>query len=249
MGSLSQSATARPAPVFAGRNGLVDRYFYFSMSLLIAAIVVWGFGHTIDQSLFRPAVPRPRILWFHGAAFSAWILFFIFQSALVRTRNVKLHRLMGWFGAGLGTLMVPLGLTTATVMVHFETYTLHETGRYAFFIVPCYDMLAFATCFVLAIVWRKKPELHRRLIFLASCALLVAAFARFNPFIRTHGLAYLGVDGLVALGLLRDRLVNHRIHKVYRVAVPAFLAAQSVVIFVAQTGPAWWIRFARAVVG
>lgn len=249
MGSLSQSAAARPVAVFTGRNSLLDRYFYFAMSLVAAAAVLWGFSHTVDQSLLHPAVPRPRILWFHGAVFSTWILFFIFQSALVRTRNVKLHRLTGWFGAGLGTLMVPLGLTTAMVMVHFETYTLHESGRYAFFIVPCYDMLAFATCFTLAILWRKNPELHRRLIFLATCALLTAAFARFSPFIRSHGLGFLGVDAVASLGLLRDLLVNRRVHKVYRIVLPAFLAAQTIVIYVSQTGPQWWIRFARAVVG
>jgi hypothetical protein len=128
------------------------------MSLLAAAVVVWGFGHTVGESLFHPVVPRPRMLWFHGAAFSGWILFFIFQSALVRTRNVKLHRLMGWFGVALGAVMVPLGWATAIVMVHFETYTLHETGRYAFFMVPSYDMIAFGTCFALAVVWRKKQN-------------------------------------------------------------------------------------------
>lgn len=248
MGSLSRAVPYRSA-VFTGRNSLLDRYFYLAMSVLAAVVVVWGFGHTVGESLVHPVVPRPRILWFHGAAFSGWILFVIFQSALVRTRNVKLHRLMGWFGAALGTVMVPLGWATAIVMVHFETYTLHEPGRYAFFIVPFYDMIAFGTCFVLAVVWRKKPELHRRLIFLATCALLIAAFARFSPFIRSHGLGYLGIDAMVALGLLRDRLVNRRIHKVYRIALPAFLAMQVLVIYVSQTGPQWWIRFARAIVG
>ena len=249
MGSLTQTAAGRPVSVFTGRNSLLDRYFYFAMSLLAAAVVAWGFSRTVDQSLFHPAVPRPHLLWFHGAVFSAWILFFIFQSALVRTRNVRLHRFTGWFGAGLGSLMVPLGIATAIIMVHFESHTLHEAGRYAFFIVPIYDMLAFGTCFVLAVLWRKKPELHRRLIFLATCALLIAAFARFSPFIRSHGLGYVGVDAMVALGILRDLLVNRRIHKVYRVALPAFLVAQSIVIYVSQTGPHWWIHFARAIVG
>lgn len=249
MASIPQTAAARPVAVFTGRNSLLDRYFYFAMSLAAAAVVVWGFGHTVDQSLFHPAVPRPRLLWLHGAVFSTWILFFIFQSSLVRTRNFKLHRFMGWFGAGLGTLMVPLGVATALVMVHFETHTLHETGRYAFFIVPSYDMLAFGTCFALAVIWRKRPELHRRLIFLATCALLIAAFARFSPFIRSHGLGYLGVDAMAALGMIRDLLVKRRVHKVYRIALPAFLVAQSFVIYVSQTGPQWWIRFARAIVG
>ena len=49
--------------------------------------------------------------------------FFIFQSALVRTRNVKWHRFFGWFGAALGTSMVVLGVITSVVMGRFDTYT------------------------------------------------------------------------------------------------------------------------------
>lgn len=249
MGSLSQTAAARPVRVFTGRNSLLDRYFYFAMSLLAAVAVAWGFGHTIDQSLFHPAVPRPRILWFHGAVFSAWILFFILQSALVRTRNVKLHRSLGWFGAGLGVVMVPLGIATAMVMIHFETYQLHRTGRYAFFIVPCYDVLAFGACFGLAVLWRKNPELHRRLVFVAACALLSAAFARFDVRLRGSGLFYVCVDLAVLVGVLRDLLVNRRVHRVYLVALPCFIAAQCAVVYIWHTGAQWWVGFAKAIIG
>ena len=54
MATLTQNLFARPYKAVAGRNGLLDKYFYFSMSLLIAAIVVWGFNHTIDANLFHP---------------------------------------------------------------------------------------------------------------------------------------------------------------------------------------------------
>ena len=78
MGSVSQSrSVARPLGAVTGRGGLVERYFYFVMSLLIAASVAWGFSHTIDQNLLHPAVPRPPILWFHGAIFSGWVLFLV----------------------------------------------------------------------------------------------------------------------------------------------------------------------------
>jgi hypothetical protein len=60
-----------------GFRGWVDKYFYFAMSLLIAAIVIWGFSHTIDANLFHGAPPRPLLLWIHGAAFSLWVAFYI----------------------------------------------------------------------------------------------------------------------------------------------------------------------------
>ena len=70
-------ATVRPSsPV-----RLLDKYFYFAMSLLIPAIVIFGFSHTVNENLLHAAVPRPTILWFHSAVFSGWLLFFAFQSA------------------------------------------------------------------------------------------------------------------------------------------------------------------------
>lgn len=46
MGSVSQAAALRPSALLAGRNSFLDRYFYLAMSLLSAAAVLWGFGHT-----------------------------------------------------------------------------------------------------------------------------------------------------------------------------------------------------------
>ena len=159
--------------------GILCRYFYFAMSLLLATIVFTGFKRTVNENLFHPAVPRPFILWIHASAFTAWTIFFICQSALVRVRKVSWHRTVGWFGAGLAALMAPLGVATAIVMARFDTVQLHQAGADAFLSIPFYDMIAFGVCTALAICWRTKPELHRRLIFIASCGLMDAAFGRF----------------------------------------------------------------------
>jgi len=241
-GSRKETTTMTPL------KGLVNRYFYLSMSLLIAAIVVWGFSHTINDNLFHPAVPRPLILWFHAAAFSTWVAFFIFQSTLVRTHNVKWHRFFGWFGAGLGTVMVPLGITTSIIMGRFDTYTLHEPGSDAFLIVPFYDMAAFATLLALAISWRRKPELHRRLLFIATCCLLDAAFGRVD-YIYSHGLFFPCLDGVILLGVLRDFFVDRRVHKVYLTALPVLMVVQAFVTYTWMSSSAWWLRIAHAILG
>src|ERR1700733_11168221 len=80
------------ATTFTGRNGTLCRYFYFAMSLLLAAIVVSGFKRTVNDNLFHPAVPRPFILWIHASTFTAWVIFFISQSTLVRVHKVSWHR-------------------------------------------------------------------------------------------------------------------------------------------------------------
>jgi len=52
---------------------LLDRYFYFGMSWLIVAVVLYGFSFTIGQNLLHPAIPRPPFLSFHAAVFSLWL--------------------------------------------------------------------------------------------------------------------------------------------------------------------------------
>src|SRR5215469_16059205 len=245
MATISQTIPAHPANIL-GRRGLVDKYFYFAMSLLFSVIVVWGFSRTVNENLFHPAIPRPRILWFHAAVFFGWIVFYMFQSVLVRTRNVKWHRFFGWFGAALGAAMVPLGTATAIVMGSFDMYQLHIPDSESFLIVPFYDMATFGTLLTLAIAWRKKPELHRRLLFIATCLLLDAAFARFD-FIFDHSLFLFCPDVVIGLGVVRDLLVNRRIHRVYLIALPVLIVVQGLATLIWHSEASWWIRIAHAI--
>jgi hypothetical protein len=244
MTPVAQSAAVQPVKSIAGRGGLVDKYFYFAMGLLAAIVVAAGFGRTIDRGLIHPAIPRPTILWFHSAAFSGWVLFYILQSALVRARNVKLHRSLGWFGAALGAVMVPLGFATTIVMKRFELHTLHRHSVAEFMIVSIFDMTVFGTLFTLGILWRKKPELHRRLLFIATAGLLSAAFGRLDK-----NLFYVYVDMMIALGVVRDLVVDRRVHKVYLVAMPSLIVLQCFVVYTLRTASPWWMAIAHAILG
>jgi len=222
-------------------NGFLKRYFYFAMSLLLAAIVVSGFQRTVNDSLFHPAVPRPLILWMHGAAFAGWVTFFISQSTLVRIHKVSWHRFFGWFGAGLATVMVPLGVTTAIIMARFDMVQLHQGERdaHAFLSIPFYDMIAFGVIIALAIYWRKQPEMHRRLIFIATCGLMDAPFGRFD-YLFNNNLFYPCLDLLIVLGVVRDLLVERRVHKAYLYALPLLIVGQSLAVYMWRSNPSWW---------
>jgi hypothetical protein len=247
MASVSPTATVRPLGATAGRYKLLDRYFYFAMSLLFAVIVVTGFSRTIDQNLFHPALPRPILLWIHGAAFSGWVAFYIVQSTLVRTRNVKWHRFFGWVGAGLAALMVPLGLSIAVIMGRFDAVQLHQPDP-TFLSIPFYDMVAFATLVSLAICWRRKPELHRRLLFVATCGLMDAAFARFD-FVFDHALFFPCIDILILFGVARDLAVDRRVHSAYRHALPILAVGQGIALYLWRGSPSWWLRITQGILG
>src|SRR5260370_33818084 len=110
MVTLSNSGLNRGIAVTTKRGSLLDQYFYFFMSLLIPAVVVYGFSFTVGNNLIHPAFPRPLILYVHAAVFSGWLVFFMLQSALVRTHNVHWHRRIGWFGVALGVVIPVLGI-------------------------------------------------------------------------------------------------------------------------------------------
>ncbi len=232
----------------SARARLLDQHFYFGMSLLVATAVTYGFSHTIGARLLHPAIQPPLILSFHGALFFSWLLLFIVQSALVRTRNVRIHRSLGWAGAALGALMVPVGVSTALAMGRFDILQLHKPGVQAFMIVPLHDMTVFAVLLTLAILWRRKPEFHRRAIFMATCCITSAGFGRF-PIQGAHVYFYLGVDSLILCGVMRDLLVNRRIHPVYLYGLPMLMVSQIAVVYTYTHSLAVWIGIANRMLG
>jgi len=223
---------------------LLDRYFYLFMSLLIAAIIIYGFHFTVDKNLFHAAPPRPLLLYFHAAVFSLWVVFFIFQSALVRTGNVRVHRLTGWFGLALGITIILLGVSTALTMARFNMVQLHSPNARWRLIVPLFDMVCFTPTFFLAIYWRKKPHFHRRLIFIATCGLTAAAWGRFPGSILPRYMLYAGVDLLIVLGAVRDLIVDRRIHPLYLYVLPSYVIGQSIVVYTRWHELHYWLKIA-----
>jgi hypothetical protein len=223
----------------AGFKTFLDRNFYFCMALLMAGLAVWGFSSTVDANLLRARPPKPFLLWFHGAAFSAWIALFVAQSALVRVRRVSVHRTLDWFGAALAATMVVSGLIVSVVMLRFDMIVIHRKNVAAFLSILWGDMIIFGACMALAIYFRKRPEYHRRLVFMASCQLMQAAFVRFH-YIGYHGLFYPALDVLIVAGMLRDLVVNGRVNRVYQYVFPGMILMQALATYLERVNPSWW---------
>ncbi|HYL67770.1 MAG TPA: hypothetical protein VEX69_01260 [Candidatus Limnocylindria bacterium] len=231
------------------RVSRLKTYFYFFMSLLIAAVVMYGFSFTIDMNLIHPALPRPFLLYIHAAVFSGWLIFFILQTGLVRTRRVSLHRRIGWFGVAMASSMVVLGVSTAIIMERFNSIELHQSDADSFLMIPLFDMVCFGSTFGLAALWRKKPEYHRRLMLVATCALAAASFGRFPEWLLPRHYFYSGVDLLIVLGVVRDLIVDRRVHPVYLYALPLFIVGQSIVSYTVFHQLPYWQKIAHVIMG
>ena len=228
----------------------LQQYFYFFMALLVATVVVYGFSQTIDHNLIHPTPLPPFILNLHAIAFSGWVVFFILQSALVRTRKVRIHRTLGWFGVALAVAMLVLGTGTAVSMDRFNVAQMPREADFAaaFLIVQWGYLWVFGVLFALAIYWRRAPEFHRRLMLMATCVLTDAAFGRFPQHMMGFSpFGAVGVTALVLLGVVRDLIVDRRVHKVYLYGIPALLVCEAIFEYTFAHASPWWMHIARAV--
>lgn len=238
----SSIVPARGASGVFGR--ILGTWFYFGMGWLVLAIVAYGFGRGAGERLFHPAAPLPLILHVHVLVFSGWVLLFLVQSGLVRGANVRLHRRLGVCGGMLGAVLPVLGMATALMMQRWHASK--GPVNDAFLSISFNDMLTFAVAFGLALHWRRQPERHRRLMLIATCGLTVAAFARFPRELVPANSWYLGVDLLIALGMLRDLVVDGRVHPVYRIGLPCVMAGQAAAMYLLLAAPAGWLAFLHA---
>jgi hypothetical protein len=62
-----------------------------------------------------------------------------------------------------------------------------------------------------------------------------------------HSLFLFCPDLVIGLGVVRDFLVNRRIHRVYLIALPVLIAAQALVVLIWRSEAAWWVRIAHAI--
>ena len=90
-----------------------DRIFFGTMSIVILAIVFVGFMRTFYLASYfgRPALSPLRAV--HGTAFTSWVVLFAVQTTLIAAGRRDLHRKLGYAGAVLAAIMVPLGLVLA----------------------------------------------------------------------------------------------------------------------------------------
>ena len=70
------------------------------------------------------------------------------------------------------------------------------------------------------------------------------------PFCRpdaARSVLFAGGDLLVLLGVVRDLIVDKRVHRVYAVGLPVFVVCQCIVMYTIQNNPPYWVHIANAV--
>jgi hypothetical protein len=220
-----------------------DRKFYVGMAVLFAAIIFAGFAPTYFlRTHFHNRELRP-LLQLHGAIFTSWLVLLIAQTSLVAAKRTDIHRKLGVVGGVLAALMVVVGYIVA---VHAAQRGAAPLGipPLAFLVIPLGDIFTFIVLVTAALIYRKQPETHKRLMLLSTIAILAPGLGRL-PFAFINGpLPIYAIADVILLGcVLYDVFTRKRVHPAYIWGGLFLVLSQPIRLALAGTHA--WISFAQ----
>lgn len=225
-------------------RGGKDRHLYIWLAVLVPIVVLAGFARTYYLKGFFGAPALPGLLvHLHGLVMTSWVVLFVAQVWLVAARRTRTHQRLGVLGAILAALIVVVGVVTA--MSAAARGSSPGPPPLRFLVVPLGDMLVFAVLIGTALYYRRRIQIHKRLMLLAAVNLLTPAIARIPlQFIETGGpLAFFGLTDLCLLGFVVFDTVRHRrLHPVFLWGTLLIIASQPLRLMLAGTDA--WLRFA-----
>jgi hypothetical protein len=152
---------------------------YVGLAALICAIVAAGFGRSFYGTV-AGGVAHPWIIHVHAAVYVGWLVLLVAQAVLAARGRIAQHRKLGNFGIWYGVLVFALGVAVAIAMpvINFHAGLWDAARAETFLAIPLADMLLFGGVFAAAIAYRRRPEIHKRLMIIAAVAIMFAAVNR-----------------------------------------------------------------------
>jgi hypothetical protein len=190
------------------RSPAREHLFYSGLALAYALIVFVGFSRTY---YLKGIFASPHLSWLfhlHGAVFTAWTLFFVFQTALVAAGRTNVHRRTGWIGAIFAASIVVFGALLTIHAVRIG-YSARSAPMPRLLINGIVDLVLFCLFFGLALLLRHRSAIHKRLMVLAMLCVIIPAIARLPIPPGTIGWT---IFALSLAGLIYDAISTRRIY-------------------------------------
>lgn len=222
--ALEQSNENTGLPAIGAVPGTANRsWFYVAMGAVAVGIVLIGF---VPGVAFRPTQrygPPTADVWLHSLVAAMWLSLYLTQTLLVHRGNTRVHRRLGWIGAPLAIAVVATGYLT-TIAQGKRGYALWwdpdlKADSLAELVHPLGDLLSFSLLIIAALIWRRRSDVHKRLMLLATVGSLMAAplahFQSYFPALRAvPPLILLPLAALYFSSAVYDRLTHGRMHPV-----------------------------------
>lgn len=227
--------------------------FYTWVAVGIFLIVFAGFARTYYLKALFGTPALPLLLHLHGLIFTLWFVLFFIQVRLVVRRRVDLHRRLGVLAA----VLAPLAACVA-IAVSFHA------GRRRYLASPASltilsvrplaldfgSSLTFAVFVAAALYFRRRGDIHKRLMVLASCGLLLPGMGRLLEVIPLHFLHAGGVWEMVGFTeitpvvcILYDTIKYRRLHPGFAWGGLALLSSLPLFMVIGSTNV--WLNFMK----
>ncbi|EJL22654.1 hypothetical protein [Novosphingobium sp. AP12] len=190
-----------------------DRNFFTGMALFFIVISAAGFWQSFYLASWFGTKPLSPIMHLHGVVMTAWVLFFLLQTAFVRNARVEAHRRWGMVGLLLAGAVGATSL--ATVMATLGAGRLDKSVPVEIFLVfPIGLSLMFWLLVGCAVYWVRDAATHKRLMVLATLATMATPIARLRlPFLPPAALGgNIAVIALILPLVLHDLSSFRRVH-------------------------------------
>jgi hypothetical protein len=222
-------------------------WFFSGMAMAIVATVAVGFAPTYYLKLLFATPALPLSMHVHGALFTAWVLLFVAQASLVSASRTDLHKRLGVAGAALAVAMIISGTTLAIESARLgrpALGVLAQASPFFVLVIPLGSVVVFAILVGLGLYYRRRPQVHKRLMLLATVALLPPPLARMRMLNALGPQAFFGVTVVFIVAMVaHDYTTRRRVHAV-SVWGGLFLAL-SFPARIALGHTAAWLTFAR----
>lgn len=207
-------------------------WFFVCMSSVLLIIVAVGFAKSfylrniLHKSHAVSTLPVYLVL--HGIVLTSWFLLFAGQTWLVATGRVRLHRSFGVAGAALAALVFALSLLVVVRSAVRETPLVVLGDIFVLFL--------FAILITAGIWFRKKPDVHKRLMLLASISIVAPAIARWPGAQSMLPVSVVGPQLLLYAALiLYDVSSRRRVHPATVWGVALYFVAVGMTISLASS--------------
>jgi hypothetical protein len=221
-----------------------EHLFYLGMAVAVMATVFAGFAPTYYLRSFSGAPPLIPLLHLHGFVFTSWVLLLLTQTTLVAANRTDIHRRLGIAGAVIAVLIVVVGTMTAIIRAKQGAAPPDGPPPLVFLAIPLCDMLVFSCLVGAGFYFRRRPDVHKRLMLLATVSILAAAIARL-PFgiLKAGAPAFFGLtDIFIVVCLLYDLVARGRIHRATALGGLLIIASQPLRLMLSGTNA--WMSFA-----
>lgn len=216
--------------------------FFLAAHVALLVIVLLGFAPSFYlRPAFHHVTQLPAFLYAHGAVLTLWFSLTVVQAWLIRTRRPELHRRLGYAAAGYAVIVILFG-TLANLRLSSEIGSPEDGDNIIVWGNFC-TLVLYAACVSLAVVFRKRPEVHRRLVLLASMSIVGPALARFPTWPmfaggpdapRNYGIA--GLLILFALLLTYDIVTRRRPHPASLAGMAGILLSLACGVYLGVSG-------------